>query len=192
MKIKPRKRKANDMLKMRTALEEIAAICDGADTGGLDERTAIYNIAKAALADATIEVSSVVGNMASLREAMAETQSVIEKCLGILNRIPDDCGYWGLIDEAADELCYLHEGPLKSALSVPDRKGREVTRDTLKRIHQLSINLRRFLPSRRWRWMSKRDREELLRGLIWIGVECRTALSDLKGEVDNEKSVEVD
>ena len=33
------------------ALKAIVAICDGADTGGLDERTAIYNIARAALAE---------------------------------------------------------------------------------------------------------------------------------------------
>lgn len=55
----------------RKALAEIAAICDGADTGGLDAIVAIYNIAKAALADATTEKSSAVGNAAAMRHALA-------------------------------------------------------------------------------------------------------------------------
>lgn len=37
--------------KQREALESIVAICDGDDAGGLPERMAIYNLAKAALAE---------------------------------------------------------------------------------------------------------------------------------------------
>ena len=50
-----------------------------------------------------------LGNAAKMREALKETQSVIEKCMEILNRIPDGVEYDGLIDDVADELCDLRE-----------------------------------------------------------------------------------
>lgn len=59
------------------------------------------------------------GDVAKLREAVVETQSVIAKCMGILNRIPDSCGYGGLIDDVADELCALREDHIKPTLAAP-------------------------------------------------------------------------
>lgn len=56
-----------------------------------------------------------------LREAVIETQSVIAKCIDILNKIPDSCGYGGLVDDVADELCDLREEYVKSALAEPPR-----------------------------------------------------------------------
>ena len=61
------------------------------------------------------------GNAAAMREALIETQSAIARCMDILNKIPDTCGYGGLLDDAADELCALQEMHLKSALSAPLR-----------------------------------------------------------------------
>lgn len=62
-----------------------------------------------------------VGNAAKMREAVIETQSVIAKCMDILNKIPDGCGYGGLIDDVADELCDLREEHIKAALAAPPR-----------------------------------------------------------------------
>ena len=55
-----------------------------------------------------------------LREALIETQSVIVKCMDILNRIPE-CGYNALIDDVAYELCELREQCVKPALAEPSR-----------------------------------------------------------------------
>ena len=60
-------------------------------------------------------------NAAAMREALIETQSAIARCMDILNKIPDTCGYGGLLDDAADELCALRGGHLKTALSLPPR-----------------------------------------------------------------------
>ena len=62
-----------------------------------------------------------LSNAAKMREALEETQSVIEKCMEILNRIPDGVAYDGLIDEVADELCGLRDSHVKPALSAPPR-----------------------------------------------------------------------
>jgi hypothetical protein len=61
------------------------------------------------------------GDCAKLRETVKETQAVIARCMDILNRIPDSCGYGELIDDVADELCALREDHIKSALSAPPR-----------------------------------------------------------------------
>ena len=66
------------------------------------------------------EKSSAVGDAAKLREAVIKTQSVIAKCMDILNKIPE-CGYNGLIDDVADELCGLLEEHIKAALAAPPR-----------------------------------------------------------------------
>ena len=60
-------------------------------------------------------------NIKAMREALNETQSVIEKCMEILNRIPDGVEYDGLIDDVADELCDLRDSHVKPALSAPPR-----------------------------------------------------------------------
>ena len=60
-------------------------------------------------------------NIKAMRDALDETQSVIEKCMEILNRIPDGVEYDGLIDDVADELCYLRDSHVKPALSAPPR-----------------------------------------------------------------------
>jgi hypothetical protein len=59
--------------------------------------------------------------MIKLREALIETQATIAKCMDILNKIPDECGYGGLLDDVADELCDLRESHLKDALAAPRR-----------------------------------------------------------------------
>ena len=71
--------------------------------------------------EATREKSSRVGNAAKMRNALKETQSVIEKCMEILNRIPGGVPYDGLIDDVADEICDLRDSHVKPALSAPPR-----------------------------------------------------------------------
>ena len=56
-----------------------------------------------------------------MRDALKETQSVIEKCMEILNRIPDGVEYDGLIDDVAGELCDLRDSHVKHALSASPR-----------------------------------------------------------------------
>ena len=62
-----------------------------------------------------------LGNAAKIRDVLKETKSVIEKCMEILNRIPDGVEYDGLIDDVADELCDLRDSHVKPALSAPPR-----------------------------------------------------------------------
>lgn len=62
-----------------------------------------------------------LGNAAKMRDALVETQSVIAKCMDILNMIPGGVEYDGLIDDVADELCDLRESHVKPALSAPPR-----------------------------------------------------------------------
>ena len=69
----------------------------------------------------TIKESLIVGNVAVLRDALKETQSVIAKCRDIRNSIPGGGPYDGLIDDVADELCDLRDSHVKPALSAPPR-----------------------------------------------------------------------
>ena len=62
-----------------------------------------------------------LGDAAKMRDALNETQSVIAKCMDILNSIPDGVEYDGLIDEVADELCDLRDSHVKPSLSAPPR-----------------------------------------------------------------------
>ena len=62
-----------------------------------------------------------LGNAAKMREALVETQSVIAKCMGILNMIPGGVEYDGLVDDIADEICDLRESYVNPALSAPPR-----------------------------------------------------------------------
>ena len=71
--------------------------------------------------EATREKSSQVGNAAKMRDALNETQSIIAKCMDILNSIPDGCEYDGLIDDVADELCDLRDSHVKPALAATPR-----------------------------------------------------------------------
>lgn len=61
-------------------------------------------------------------NMKEMRDALKETQSVIAKCLEILNKIPDSCGYGGFIEDVGDELCYLRDEHVNPALAKPPRE----------------------------------------------------------------------
>lgn len=99
-----------DRLEAAWKREKAAIEADALAVGGLVEASR-----------ATTEKSSAVGDAAKLREAVIETQSVIAKCMDILNEIPDGCGYNGLIDDVADELCDLRNGCLKDALAAPPR-----------------------------------------------------------------------
>ena len=69
----------------------------------------------------TIKESLIVGNVAVLRDALKETQSVIAKCMDILNSIPGGVPYDGLIDDVADELCDLRDSHVKPALAATPR-----------------------------------------------------------------------
>lgn len=60
-------------------------------------------------------------NAAAMREALEETQSVVAKCMDILDMIPHGVPYDGLIDDVADELGDLRDSHVKSALSAPPR-----------------------------------------------------------------------
>lgn len=60
-------------------------------------------------------------NQLKMREAVAETEKRIDKVISILTEIPDSCGYGGLLEDAADELCDLKEEFVKPALSEPPR-----------------------------------------------------------------------
>ena len=60
-------------------------------------------------------------DMKAMREALQETQSVIAKCLEILNKIPDSCGYGGFIEDVGDELCYLRDEHVNAALAKSPR-----------------------------------------------------------------------
>ena len=62
-----------------------------------------------------------LGDAAKMRASLNETQSVIAKCMDILNRIPDGVEYDGLIDEVADELCDLRDSHVKPALAATPR-----------------------------------------------------------------------
>ena len=55
----------------------------------------------------TIKESLIVSNVAVLRDALKETQSVIVKCMDILNSIPGGVEYDGLIDDVAAGRCDL-------------------------------------------------------------------------------------
>ena len=57
-----------------------------------------------------------------LKETLREISSRIDNALEYLNQIPEDCGFWGLLDGAADELCSIREeGLIKDALALPLR-----------------------------------------------------------------------
>lgn len=56
-----------------------------------------------------------------MRDALNETQSVIAKCMEILNRIPSGVPYDGLIDDVADELGDLRDSHVKPALAATPR-----------------------------------------------------------------------
>lgn len=62
------------------------------------------------------------GNATEIRESLLMgIKSVIDKCMDILNKIPDGCEYDGLIDDVADELCDFRESHVNKALFVPQR-----------------------------------------------------------------------
>ena len=77
----------------------------------------------------TAEKYSAVGNAAAMRKALLETQSVIAKCMEILNKIPGGVEYDGLIDDVADEICDLSECHVNPALSVPPRNCDVLSKD---------------------------------------------------------------
>lgn len=60
-------------------------------------------------------------NQFKMRETVAETEKRIDKVISILTEIPDSCGYGGLLEDAADELCDLKEEFVKPALAAPPR-----------------------------------------------------------------------
>ena len=69
----------------------------------------------------TAEKYSAVGNATAMRKALLETQSVIARCIEILDKIPGGVEYDGLIDDVADEICDLRESHVNPALAAPPR-----------------------------------------------------------------------
>ena len=60
-------------------------------------------------------------NIKAMCEALKETQSVIAKCMDILDMIPHGVPYDGLIDDVAEELGDLRDSCVNPALAVPPR-----------------------------------------------------------------------
>ena len=77
----------------------------------------------------TAEKYSAVGNAAAMRKALLETQSVIARCIEILDKIPVGVPYDGLIDDVADEICDLRESYVNPALSAPQRNCDVLSKD---------------------------------------------------------------
>ena len=79
-----------------------------------------------------------VGNLAKLREAAEVTLTTIKKCMDILNSIPSDCGYDGLVEAVGDELCGLRDDFINAALAAPARNCDKVKTswDVLKEWHE--------------------------------------------------------
>lgn len=61
-------------------------------------------------------------NAATMRSAIKETLTTIERVMEILNDIPEHCGYDGLVEDVADEMCALRES-CNDALSAPSRNS---------------------------------------------------------------------
>ena len=70
-----------------------------------------------------------LGNAAKMRDALNETQSVIARCIEILDKIPVGVPYDGLIDDVADEICDLRECHVNPALSAPKRNCDVLSKD---------------------------------------------------------------
>ena len=70
-----------------------------------------------------------LGNAAKMRDALNETQSVIARCIEILDKIPVGVPYDGLIDDVADEICDLRECHVNPALSAPQRNCDVLSKD---------------------------------------------------------------
>lgn len=64
-----------------------------------------------------------------MREALKETQSVIEKCMEILNRMPDGVECDDILDEVADNLYDLQKTHVKPAISAPPRNCDLLSKD---------------------------------------------------------------
>lgn len=83
-------------------------------------------------------------NNKAMREALIETQSAIARCMDILNKIPDTCGYGGLLDDVADELCALREWYLKDSIAEPVRNCDVLSADQCKKIFEREMGI--YLP----------------------------------------------
>ena len=70
-----------------------------------------------------------VGNAAKLHSAAEVTLTTIKKCMDILNSIPSDCGYDGLVEDVGDELCALRDDFINAALAAPARNCDVLTAD---------------------------------------------------------------
>ena len=80
-----------------------------------------------------------VGNAAKLRNAAEVTLTTIKKCMDILNSIPSDCGYDGLVEDVGDELCGLRDDFIKAALAAPPRNCDVYSADELKVIFKSEL-----------------------------------------------------
>ena len=107
--------------KMRTYADRIEAAAKREREAGAEAAQVCGEIGEMIGREATREKSSRVGNAEKMREALNETQSVIAKCMDILNRIPSGVPYDGLIDDVADELGDLRDSHVKPALATTPR-----------------------------------------------------------------------
>ena len=81
-------------------------------------------VAPSVLKDIAKRIESVTNcnqlNMAKARESLEEALKSIDRAMKFLNAIPEHCGYDGLVEDAADEICALRE-VCTEALSSPPR-----------------------------------------------------------------------
>ena len=85
----------------------------------------------------------ITSNVMKMREALLKTQSTITKCMDILNEIPEECGYDGLIEDVADELCDLHDEYVKDAFaSLPRNCDVGTTEEQIARFNAECLAIR--------------------------------------------------
>ena len=105
-----------------------------------------------------------VGNAAKLREAAEVTLTTIKKCMDILNSIPSDCGYDGLVEDVGDELCGLRDDFINAALAAPPRNcERFQTKDAARDAFQKLRHHRVWADVSLWD-----DRDEIEAFLDWL------------------------
>lgn len=56
-----------------------------------------------------------------LRESLKKIEEAVNRAFSILNDIPENCNYTGLVEDAADVLCEVKETYIPEALAKPLR-----------------------------------------------------------------------
>ena len=132
------------MRKSSTGPQELADMLDAAHKREIDEaerranHAAMKNVSETLSKVGPLYDAESVGNAAKLHAAAEVTLTTIKKCMDILNSIPSDCGYGGLVEDVGDELCGLRDDLINAALEAPARNCDALTADerTLKFIEK--------------------------------------------------------